>query len=209
MYQCLDGLRWLKFQKLLQKCIFGLKHKNFISKDSFCKNIFCHIYEYDIEVKSFYHALKHVVLESPTLLLVCLWAQEVSNVRGRAELTKKDFDSRENFDFYSFWFAIQLDFIHFHSVWFWFVANHDSPANQKSKVGESLFTHCRIIGWFHFESKAKLSKWIANQADPSPGARWKINGMFLNRFAKINLSPWPELESNLITFPWFRSKYAA
>ena len=27
-------------------------------------------------------------------------------------------------------------------------------SNQKSKVGESIFTHFRIIGWFDFESKA-------------------------------------------------------
>ena len=29
---------------------------------------------------------------------------------------------------------------------------------QKSKVGESWFTHLRIIGWFHFEQKANQSE---------------------------------------------------
>ena len=68
-----------------------------------------------------------------------------------------------HFDFYSFWFAIQVDLIHFNSVWFWFVANHDSPtnkikSNQKSKVGESWLTHFRVIIWFDFESKANQTK---------------------------------------------------
>ena len=64
------------------------------------------------------------------------------------------------FDSDSFWFAIQFDFIHFDSVWFWFVTNHDSPANhaspgnQKSKVSESWFSHFRIIVWFDLKSKA-------------------------------------------------------
>ena len=31
-------------------------------------------------------------------------------------------------------------------------------SNQKSKVGESWFTHLRIIGWFDFESKANQSE---------------------------------------------------
>ena len=74
-----------------------------------------------------------------------------------------DFDSlwfTIHLDLYSFWFLIQFDVIHFDSVWFWFAANHDSPANhnlptnQKSKVGES----CRIIAWFDFGSKANQSE---------------------------------------------------
>ena len=38
----------------------------------------------------------------------------------------------------SFWFAIQFDFIHFDSVWLWFVANNDSLANQKSNRIKNL-----------------------------------------------------------------------
>ena len=80
-----------------------------------------------------------------------------------------DFDSlwfTIHLDFYSLRFAIQFDFIHFDSVWFWFVANHDFatnfdlPANQKSNriKNRRYANRDSLIGWFDFESKANQSK---------------------------------------------------
>ena len=69
------------------------------------------------------------------VLYYCLYVyehKEFQMCEAGPNWLKKDFDSREDFDFYSFWFAIQFDFIHFDSVWFWFVANHDSLANHGS-----------------------------------------------------------------------------
>ena len=40
----------------------------------------------------------------------------------------------------------------------WFTCNSKIKSNQKSKVGESWFTHLRIIFWFDFESKANQSE---------------------------------------------------
>ena len=63
-----------------------------------------------------------------------------------------------DFDFYSFWFAIEIDFIHFDSVWFMIHLRIIIKSNLKSKIGESWFTHLRIIFWFDFESKANQSE---------------------------------------------------
>ena len=50
----------------------------------------------------------------------------------------------------------------FYSSRIWIHLRIKIKTNQKSKVGETWFTHLRIIIWFDFESKA-------NQAGPSPG----------------------------------------
>ena len=81
--------------------------------------------------------------------------ESIHSIRRIESKIKKDFNSlwfEIYLDFYSFWFAIQFDFINFDSVRFWYVAN------QKLKVGEAWFTHCRIIGCFDFEYKANQSE---------------------------------------------------
>ena len=85
----------------------------------------------------------------------------ISDSRGRIIL----FLILTHFDFYSFWFSIQSDFIHFDSVWFWFVANHDSLANHHSPSNQNQ-SESKIKGrWIvihsftnHFESKANQSE---------------------------------------------------
>ena len=68
-----------------------------------------------------------------------------------------------------FWFTYKANESHwFILIWFDFDSSrimiHLRIKNQtesKSKVGESWFAHCRIIGWFNFESKANKSEsWI-------------------------------------------------
>ena len=53
--------------------------------------------------------------------------------------------------FYSFWFVLIFPRIMIH-------LRIKIKTNQKSNVGESRFTHLRIIGWFDFESKANQSE---------------------------------------------------
>ena len=68
--------------------------------------------------------------------------------------------------FYSFWFGLIL--IRRESRFTresWFTCESKSNRIKKSKVGESWFTHLRIIIWFDFKSE---SKWIANQGGSSP-----------------------------------------
>ena len=72
---------------------------------------------------------------------------------------------------FGFLFILICDSIWFYSFWFdlilirresritresWFTCKSKIKSNQKSKVYE--FTHCRIIGWFDFESKANQSE---------------------------------------------------
>ena len=76
---------------------------------------------------------------------------------------KKDFDSgveSEHFfwflinlgeSFNSFWFAIQFNFFYFDWVWFWYVANHDSLANQNQ-------IESRIKGRWIIKSRANQSE---------------------------------------------------
>ena len=101
-------------------------------------------------------------------------------------------------DIYSF-----CDSIWFYSYWFgfilirrqsrftrgsWFISESKIKSNQKSKVGESWFTHCRIIGWFDFESK-----WIANQACPT--CKCPYLELHITWFLMISL-----LDFSIITF---------
>ena len=74
-----------------------------------------------------------------------------------------------HFDFYSFWFAIQIDFIHLDSVWFWFVANHDSTTNHDSPANQNPI-ESKIISESSVDSitNQKLIKVNRDQAGPSP-----------------------------------------
>ena len=80
-----------------------------------------------------------------------------------------------DFDFKFIWNIIYVDLrfnlISFILIWFDFDSSRITihprimtilrikiKSNQKSKVGESWFTHFRIIGWFDFESKANQSE---------------------------------------------------
>ena len=64
----------------------------------------------------------------------------------------------DSISFYSFWFDLIL--IRRESRFTresWFVFESKIKSNQKSKVGESWFTDCRVIVWFDFVSKANKS----------------------------------------------------
>ena len=109
------------------------------------------------------------------------------------------FDSQ----FLGYLFILICDSIWFYSYWFgfilirrqsrftrgsWFISESKIKSNQKSKVGESWFTHCRIIGWFDFESK-----WIANQACPT--CKCPYLELHITWFLMISL-----LDFSIITF---------
>ena len=72
-----------------------------------------------------------------------------------------------------FWFILICDSIWFYSLWFglililhesrftresWFTYESKIKSNQKSKVGESWFTHFRMIGWFDFQKRIKANR---------------------------------------------------
>ena len=104
-----------------------------------------------------------------------------SRIFGFAKVNQK---SQKDFDFR---FKV---FIHlfFGSVWFWFVANHDSPGNHVSPVNQNQI-ESKIKGmWIVIDSFANHwlirfrikseSKWIANQAGPNPTLKIYMNFSF-------------------------------
>ena len=73
-------------------------------------------------------------------------------------------------------------FIHFDLVWFWFVANHDSPADHdystnQNQIESKIKGRWIVIHLFanHYLIRFRIkseSKWIANQAGPSPDSEY-------------------------------------
>ena len=84
--------------------------------------------------------------------------------------------------FYSFWFAIQFDFIHFDSSR---ITIHLRIKNQiESKIkGGWIVIHSFANHWLiRFRIKSE-SKWIANQAGPSPALQRTI---YQKEYSKFN-----------------------
>ena len=103
-----------------------------------------------------------------------------SKLRTRARTESIHFGSRKRIKkanqnlLFDLWFTWENHFI-FDSDSFWFgltlirrksrftreskfTCESKIKSNQKSLIGESWFTHCRIIGWFDFESKVNQSE---------------------------------------------------
>ena len=89
------------------------------------------------------------------------------------------------FDSDSFWFSIQFDFIHFDSVWFWFVKNYDSPANHDSPANQKS-NRIKIKGrWIVIHSFPKItpfeSKAIKGNREISWSEPWTSQGNVFTR----------------------------